>query len=694
MKGSYTKEDPVGNGSLNQASTSSPMQTIYDPTQPYGLAIVNPYNTIGPNGQPVGRYPGLPINALKGNLRQNWLAFNELNENIVYTGRLVTGLYAEIEPIAGLKVRGNLGIDFILSKNETFGRNDTIYGGNFIFTNSLNRGNQERLNLTKEVIASYTKSFGEHSVSLLAGALDQRFDFWGGGQGAIDVPEERELRMPQNGRFATPQTVPGEMFRDYWALQGYIGRLSYNYKGKYYLDATIRRDGSSRFAPEKRWGTFPSLAAAWRISDEDFFKTIPFVDNLKLRAGWGQLGNQETRDYAYLSLVTIKPDYGIGVGQTPQSAAAITSFANRALGWETSNQTNIGLDASFLDNKITATVDYYIKQTNDILVGVRLPYVSGVPESAIVNAASVRNSGVELELGYQNAIGDFKYGISGNLTTTRNRVTDLGFSDPINATNNRTEVGMPMGYFYGYQTNGIIQDEGELDAYNDEVRADSESPNGASPGDIRFVNNNGPAPEGSPRGVYFSGQPDTVITAADRTYLGKAIPDFYYGFNLNGSWKGLDLGIFFQGVSGFQIYNEVRTGGEDMGGYGNSWTTARNRWTGPFTSNSMPRAVNGDPNGNNRFSDRWVENGSFLRLKNIQLGYTLPRGLLNKMGNMSNLRVYVSATNLALITKYSGLDPEILGGDTRQVGSVLEPGVDRGGTPLPRVLTVGVNAAF
>jgi hypothetical protein len=310
-----------------------------------------------------------------------------------------------------------------------------------------------------------------------------------------------------------------------------------------------------------------------------------------------------------------------------------------------------------------------------------------------------------MEFSYQNQIGDFTYNVSGNFTALRNRVTDLGFSDPITIGNFRTEVGQPIGYLYGYQTNGIFQTQAELDEYRSRIE-DSQSSPDAAPGDVRFVDNNGPAADDAPRGTYFSGQPDGVVDANDRTYLGKVIPDVYYGFSLGGGWKGFDLSLLFQGVQGVSIYNAVRAtggtndgdvpdGGESMSTGNNAFVTTRDRWTGPGTSNSMPRAVVGDPNNNNRFSDRWVENGSFLRLKNLQIGYSVPVSLLQKV-KMSNLRVYLSAQNLAVITKYTGLDPEIQGNsdDSSLQGSALDFGADNGLTPLPRILTIGLSAGF
>ncbi|HEX8530816.1 MAG TPA: TonB-dependent receptor [Cytophagales bacterium] len=686
LKAAITNDNTSGGqfviGSFGEASQAAPLQSIFNPDLPGGWEIVNNDGRFGPR-----------ITAPRINTKQNWLARAASRDSEVNSARVLGNVYGEVEPLKGLKVRGNLGLDYLTSRSTDFALSDLQYGGGQVQRNNYGERNLERYNLITELTGTYARSFGEHNFSLLAGVLNQKFRLYGITASATDLPSNdpalRQVQFDQN-----PDTQPlAENFADQWALQGYIGRLSWNFRNKYYLDATVRRDGSSRFAPENRWGTFPSVAAAWRLSQEPFMQNLPWVSDLKLRAGWGQLGNQETASFAFISFVSVKGDYILGEKQASTGTAFISNFANRDIGWETSTQTNIGFDAGLFNNKLGVTFDYFIKQTDDILTTVRLPLVTGLGDAPL-NAASVRNAGVEVEVSYQNQAGDFRYNLSGNFTAVRNRVTDLGFSDPITIGNFRTEVGQPIGYLYGYQTNGIFQTQSDLDAYRAGTE-DSQSSPDAAPGDIRFVDNNGPAPDDAPRGTYFSGQPDGVVDANDRTYLGKVIPDFYYGFTLGGGWKGFDVSLFFQGVQGVDLYNAVRATGESMNGGANGWTSTGRRWTGPGTSNAMPRAVVGDPNNNNRFSDRWVENGSFLRFKNLQVGYAIPVSILQK-ARMSNLRVYLSAQNLAVFSKYTGLDPEVQGnsdGSSLQV-SALDSGTDNGGTPLPRILTIGLSAGF
>jgi TonB-linked SusC/RagA family outer membrane protein len=642
LKAAVTNDNTSGGefviGSFGDASQAAPLQSIYNPNLPGGWEIVNNDGRFGPR-----------ITAPRINTRANWLARAANSDSEVNSARVLGNVYAEVEPLKGLKVRGNLGLDYLTSRSTSFSLSDVQYGGGQTQRNNYGERNLERYNLITELTGTYARSFGENNFSLLAGVLNQKYRLYGITASATDLPSNdpalRQVQFDQN-----PDTQPlAENFADQWALQGYIGRLSWNFRERYYLDATIRRDGSSRFAPGNRWGTFPGFSVAWRISQEPFMQNIPFRSDLKLRAGWGQLGNQETAPFAFISFVSVKGDYMLGENQTSTGTAFVPNFANRDIGWETGNQTNIGFDAGLFNNKLSVTFDYFIKQTGDILTSVRLPLVTGIGSNTSVNAASVRNAGVELEVSYQNQVGDFRYNLGGNFTALRNRVTDLGFSDPITLGNFRTEVGQPIGYLYGYQTDGVFQPEGELEEYCSRIDDSQSSPDAAA-GDIRFVDNNGPAPDDAPRGTYFSGQPDGVVDANDRTYLGKVIPDFYYGFTLGGGWKGFDVSLFFQGVQGVDLYNEVRATGEAMNGGANGWASTRDRWTGPGTSNTMPRAVVGDPNNNTRFSNRWLENGSFLRFKNLQVGYAIPTGILQKT-RMSNLRVYVSAQNLAVFTR-------------------------------------------
>jgi TonB-linked SusC/RagA family outer membrane protein len=469
------------------------------------------------------------------------------------------------------------------------------------------------------------------------------------------------------------------------AFLGYLGRLSYDYAQRYLLTTTVRRDGTSIFSPEggRRWGTFPSVSAAWRVSEEPFFR-VPGVSEFKLRGSWGELGNSETLAYPFLTRVGPDPDYGLGDGTV--KAPAPINFVNPNLTWETVRTTDVGFEAGFFRNTLDLTATYYRKDTRNFLVTVPLPQITGF-QNVPVNAGSVRNAGVELELGYTPQLRNgLRFNASANLTTVRNRLLALtpGVSEfrlSVTDTAYRTAVGQPIGSFYGFRTAGLYQTQADADA----APEDKTTGRKAAPGDVRFVDLNG----------------DGQITADDRTYLGKTIPDFFYGFNLNGGWRRFDVSAFFQGVQGVEIYNQFRRDAEHLGGGAspgrNQLRTTAGRWTGPGTSASMPRAVATDPNNNQRISDRFVENGSYFRLKNLQLGYTLPPQLLR--GRLNQARVYLSGTNLLTFTGYSGLDPEVQTWGADEFGvslsaNQLRAGTDFGNIPQPRIFQFGLTVGF
>jgi TonB-dependent starch-binding outer membrane protein SusC len=452
-------------------------------------------------------------------------------------------------------------------------------------------------------------------------------------------------------------------------LIGYLARVSYNYNQKYYLDATIRYDGSSRLAPGHKWGSFPSFAAAWRISSEKFFPKTNFVNDLKLRGGWGKLGNfQSAGFYEFLSGVSLTPDYSIGSGNgdpygTQYQGASLPSFANTSLGWEKVKTTSLGFDALLFDNHINFTAEYYNKITFGIIQSVALPPNTGVQNPADLNIGEVKNSGFEFDAGYNAKLGEVNFNVAGNFTTVRNRVTKLYGGTPLGDEFGRIEEGYSMFYLWGYKTGGVFQSQEEIDAWRKthaDVNIGQDLTNPADgyqykPGDMYFQDVYGNPKDPKER---YSKTPDSLINSNDRTYLGKTIPGFYYGLNFGANWKGIDISIFFQGVGDVQKYNSIRAGLEGMSGLAEASTSTLNRWTETNHSTTMPRAVYGDPAQTTRISDRFVEDANYLRLKNLQVGYSLPKQLLNRLGFIQNFRIYLTAINLFTITPYSGYDPE------------------------------------
>jgi len=547
------------------------------------------------------------------------------------------------------------------------------------------------------LLANYNKSFGDHNIDLTFNFTDQQYgvEFFFGGSSQIDVADPDRRAVPDVGQSLTNSVASG---LDRYALQGYMGRASYNYAGKYYLDATVRRDGSSRFAPEYRWGTFPSFAAAWRISSESFMDGLTFLNDLKIRAGWGQLGNQETRAFAFLSTVGNEPGYSYGSGAgdgagLTQFGVRLPDFPTRDLSWETTTTSNIGFDAILANNRLNLTVEWFNRETSDILQQAAIAPTVGNELDPILNIATVRNRGWEISGGWNDNIGDFNYFVNGNITFLDNEVLEVWRDQPffgrvgaggsINEGRDfRIAPGLPMFHIWEFKVGGIFQSQDEIDAY--QAIYDDQQANASlvRPGDFWFQDVHGPPTEDEP---FFSTTPDSVVNLLDRTYVGQTIPGHYYGLNVGGSWKGFDLSFFFQGIGDVDAYNGEMARGVSMGSTGiNQWVNTLNRWTPSNPNswdpndklNSLPRAVRNDPGGNNRGSERFVEPVGFMRLRTATLGYTVPATMMDRANWIERFRIYVSGANFWTVTQWSGPDPE------------------NNNSPIPVQWTVGLNATF
>jgi len=450
-----------------------------------------------------------------------------------------------------------------------------------------------------------------------------------------------------------------------WALMSYMARVNYDYANRYMLTATVRRDGSSRFGRKHRWGTFPSASVAWRITEEPWFDKPSWLDDLKIRAGYGVTGSQASvGNYSYLASYNTSI-YSFG-NDKEQSALVSKTLANPYIHWEEVEQTNVGIDASFLGNRIMVSFDAYIKNTNDMLVKASIPITSGFEDTSTTytNAGKVRNTGFELTLNTVNLKGELGWETSVSYTFNKNKIKDLNSSVPyyINQVNNSyvtmLDVDYPINVFYGYVTDGIFQNQDEVDAHAVQ--------SGAEPGDIRFKDLNN----------------DGVINDDDRTVLGNPNPTHLFSMNNTLTYKGFELGIYLQGVAGNKIFNANKIDLTGMAAAYNQLDEVLGRWTGEGTSNSMPRAVYGDPNQNNRVSDRFVENGSYLRIKTISLAYNFPKRWLRTL-TVENARLTLSCENVATITGYSGFDPE-----------VGVNGIDLSNYPVSRTFNIGLNFNF
>nr|WKN39684.1 TonB-dependent receptor [Tunicatimonas sp. TK19036] len=642
------------------ASLNAPYFKIYNPDGPFGYNPENP-TTVGE-----GR-------------GENYVYRTDLNvnETRVRNKKVLGNIYGQWEILDGLSYKISAGIDYNVGDGFFY---QAPVSFSQIGDPRLSLLVQSRpIELTTNIAntLTYTKTFGQHNLTVLVGHEETNFRF-------------DKIRIQGSNLFNTAvrfasvaSTLAAGNEADQWALRGYLGRINYSFANKYLATVNVRRDATSRFAKGNRSDVFPSASIGWRLSEESFFPETSFIDDLKIRAGWGQSGNQFTGlNFAFISSLNIFPFYVIGANQNIIRAPVPTNFANPDLVWETSTQTDIGLDAAFWEGRIELTFDYYNKTTDDVLLGLPIPAVSGFFLPTDANIGQIKNSGIEIALTYNNRIGDFDYSIGGNLTTVHNEVTDLGDPPLLIITGvgggqtHRTTVGESLGHFYGFKTDGIFQSEDEIDAAPiDALSADRQ------PGDIRFADVNG----------------DNVVDNNDRTILGSPIPDFYYGINLSAGWKGFDFSALLQGVGGMQVYNAARINFESMNGGNNQSTRVLDRWTPENPSTIIPRATQDDPNGNNRFSDRWVEDADYLRIRNLQIGYRVPSTVLESLteGFVSNVRVYVGAQNLATFTKYLGFDPEVTRGFSFQKGEFpLATGQDSGGSPQPRIFQLGAQVTF
>lgn len=451
-----------------------------------------------------------------------------------------------------------------------------------------------------------------------------------------------------------------------WALLSYMARVNYSYEDRYLLTATIRRDGSSRFGKKHRWGTFPSVSVAWRASQEKWFPKNDYINDLKVRAGYGVTGSQASvGNYSYLASYNTSV-YPFGISSGNQTALVSSTLANPYIHWEEVAQTNIGFDASLFNSRVMFSFDAYLKETRDMLVKASIPITSGFEDTTTTytNAGKVRNQGIEMSLHTINLTGELGWETNLTATYNKNKIKDLNSDVPyyINQINNSYVTMLakdyPINVFYGYVTDGIFQNQSEVNTHAVQP--------GAEPGDIRFrdLNNDG------------------VINDSDRTVIGNPNPSWLFSMNNSLSYKGFELSVFLQGIAGNKIYNANNIDNTGMSAAYNQTTDVLKRWQGEGTSNSMPRAVFGDPNQNTRVSDRFVENGSYLRLKNITLSYTFPKQWLQK-AQIENARLSLSCENVATITGYSGFDPE-----------VGINGIDQNRYPISRTFSLGLNFNF
>jgi TonB-linked SusC/RagA family outer membrane protein len=632
-----------------------------------------------------GGYQG-PTSAIDGQDAENPVRIMELNSRKLNTLDILGNIYGELEIIKGLKFRTNLGLqDQRVVDNQFYpSYNDDNLGGNthrqpyssifknrgaynsFLFTNGFtwNATLAEKHNLEVLALTEYNSA---HSTVLNANSHNPITDA---------VPELNSTDVSLSST-----TID-------WYRISYVGRLNYNYDEKYLLSASIRTDASSRFGKNKRWGTFKAFSAGWNIAKESFMEGIPAISNLKLRGSWGEAGNDKIQDYSYIATLTSNMYYVID--NSPVQGTTPGGQANPDLKWEQTTMTNIGIDLGLLRNQFTLTAEYYMNKSDDLLMQVGNVLSFGDFQGTTSrNAGSMETKGFELQLGYNDFEGAFHWSAGLNLGTFKNEVKSLGGNPYISGFGfegddlNRNSIGEPAFYFYGYKFDGIFQSEQEvLDYMGGSQRAMTSS---TSAGDFRIKDTNG----------------DGVITGADRTNIGNPFPKMTLGFDLNASFKGFDLNLFISGVYGNKIYNTNIYDLEGMPRLFNASPKVLHRWTAENPSTTMPRA--GVVANNLSASDRYIEDGSYTKLKNITFGYTIPSSILKN--KLTKFRIYVSAQNLICITKYSGLDPEV--GSYSPTGTALGQigvptnttanyanGIDVGNYPIPKSVIAGFQITF
>lgn len=587
------------------------------------------------------------------------------NENV----KIFANLYAQIELFKGLKYKLNLTPDFSFERYKNY-LNKYDFG---LATNSitqLTERQRRRRNILVENLLTFDRTFGEHKISALAGYTyqDSRFrHIQAYGEGLPQGLEEIDAAT-------TNRSNEGNSWRS--VLTSILGRVFYSYQNKYLFTATIRRDGSSKFSKNNRYGYFPSFSLGWNVAEEKFMENVHWLDQLKLRGGYGVLGNQEIDNYQYSSTITTGINYPDGNGGLLQGAFP-KNFANPDIKWEETAMTNVGIDFMAFNNRLSLTADYYVKNTKDILLTVPIPISSGGANDPIRNAGKIRNNGFEFNLGWMDQPNpDISYGINLIGSFNKNKVIAMGSesgsikggSTNQNITTSETKAGYPIGGYWLISTAGYFNSQEEVDAYAKDGKKIQPA---AEPGDIKFVDANN----------------DGVINDDDRVFQGSPFPDFTFALNGNMRYKNFDLSIGLQGVLGNKIYNATRQTLEDVTKGSNFLASCLDYWTPENKNASHPRLTWDDPNRNTRAeSDRYLENGSYLRLRSVQLGYTFPQTWFK--GAIQHARVYINAENLFTITSYSGYSPDV------NADNANYRGFDNFIYPTNRTFMLGLNVTF
>ncbi len=673
----YNKSIGLGNtnseygGPLSSSINLDPITPAVE-TDP-AKASASPYNNInGVRRNDLG-YP-YGISPYVGQELTNPLAYESIRlGNNGWGHNIVGNIFAEVSPIKGLKLRSTVGSKLAFYGSESFTPKFYLNSSTINSENSFNRGINRRFDWNIENTAAYTRTFSKHNATILIGqgAYAENRVF----SSSItykNIPVDNFDDASMNYTIPADQITAGGGEGQLHTISSLFARLNYNYDEKYLLEGIIRRDGSSRFGGNNKYGYFPSFSLGWVPTRESFWPQNEVVNFLKIRGGYGVVGSDSFGDNAFLSTIGGGRSYSFGNQDGYVSGYSPNAPSNPDLRWEETSQTNIGLDVTLFKD-VTFTTEYYKKKTTGILQTTRIPAYVGAIANPYGNVGDMENSGVEFELGYRKQLGEVNFSVNGNFSTLKNQVTYLGdgieylsggtgFASsayPIT----RTAVGEAYNSFFGFQTKGIFQNQAEIDNYTG-VKGKIQ-PN-AKPGDFIWADTND----------------DGSITEKDRVFIGNPTPSYQFGFTASAGYKNFDILLFGQGSGGNKIFQGLRR----LDVSNANWTTkALSRWIGEGSSNTYPRLVQGDPSGNfNNPSDFYLEDGDYFRIKTLQIGYTFSNSLISKAG-MKKARVYLTGENLVTFTQYTGFDPEIGGGSFS---------IDRGIYPQARTFLVGLSVGF
>ncbi|MGX5820196.1 TonB-dependent receptor [Chitinophaga lutea] len=607
-------------------------------------------------------------------------------DNFTRNSRALANVFLEADLVKGLRYKAVLNASVTNIFTQEFERKWAVYAPNDVdhltptgqnATANLRNLSSENTVWETQHLLTYQRDFGQHSVNALLGISAEK-----GLGNSFDATKQgfpsNDLTVLDAGNV---MANIGGTVSDY-ALASQFARLGYSYRSRYLFQANVRRDGSSVFMPGKQWSMFPSFSAGWRISEESFLKDVSFLSNLKLRASWGQLGNANIPSYAWVSTLDVSGGYIFGAPQTRVPAFVTWQMTNENVKWETTTTTNFGVDLGLFRDRLTFEADIYDKRTTDMLLDATIPFSAGYRDGPVVNLGEVRNKGWEMAVRYQDERDGFRYGAGFNISHNKNEVTDLGGVKPWVTSAVKVDRGLPLYSYWGYLTDGIWKTKDEI-ANNPHEAGD------VRPGMLRYRDINGFDAKGQ-----LTGKPDGKINDADKTVIGSFMPKFVYGFNVDLAWKGFDLSIFFQGEKDKDMLVENVFGGN---GEGESFNVDRYYWDnraiigtdGNVTKGDLPAA--GAMKGDNIFNSFQVKDASYLRIKNLQIGYSVPGRLLSKAG-IQSLRLYFNATNFVTWTKFIGFDPEMRPTEPANINVFSRGGVDA--YPVTKTVAVGARVIF